>query len=177
MSTGKTSAFYLVLIAVAGMAVGMVITSRLDLAPSSAAQTVAVPAINSAPLTRTDHATTVPEHAKINAPRVVNIQTQVRQRRRELTEFFGGGGRRTICCGASSAAKTPRPAGPSGRRNRHGAAARPPVMEGAGTGSSSTIGPDPDHNHVVEARSISASASTAPTGSKPTPRKSSGTTS
>ena len=40
MSTGKTSAFYVVLIAVAGMAVGMVISSRLDLAPASSAQTV-----------------------------------------------------------------------------------------------------------------------------------------
>ena len=50
MSTGKTSAFYVVLIAVAGMAVGMVISARLDLTPSSSAQSVSVPPINSAAL-------------------------------------------------------------------------------------------------------------------------------
>ena len=51
MCTRKTSLFYGVLIAVAGMAVGLVIASRLDLAPASSAQTVNVPSINSAPLT------------------------------------------------------------------------------------------------------------------------------
>src|SRR5687767_7126132 len=91
MSTGKTSAFYIVLIAVAGMAVGMVITSRLDLAPGSAAQSVTMPAINRAPLSGPIDATTFRNIAKLNAPAVVNIQTEVRQRSRELTEFFGGG--------------------------------------------------------------------------------------
>src|SRR5262252_9346633 len=91
MSTGKTSAFYIVLTAVAGMAVGMVITSRLDLTPASSAQTVAVPAINSAPLNGPIDATTFRTIAKGNAPAVVNIQTEVRQKGRDLTDYFGGG--------------------------------------------------------------------------------------
>ena len=51
MSTRKTTLFYALLIAVASLAVGMVIASRLDLTPPSAAQTIAVPPMNSAPLT------------------------------------------------------------------------------------------------------------------------------
>src|SRR4029079_442933 len=91
MSTGKTSAFYIVLTAVAGMAVGMVITARLDLTPSSSAQTVAIPSVNSAPLTGPIDATTFRNIAKANAGAVVNIQTEVRQRGRDLTEYFGSG--------------------------------------------------------------------------------------
>ena len=132
MSTGKTSAFYIVLIAVAGMAVGMVITSRLDLAPRSAAQSVTMPAINSAPLSGPIDATTFRNIAKANAPAVVNIQTEVRQRSRELTEFFGGGGGddllRRFFGGDEPGAQTP-----PGRRNR-GRSIEPPIMEGAGTG-------------------------------------------
>src|SRR3982751_6729497 len=90
MSTGKTSLFYAVLIAVAGMAVGMVIASRLDLPPASSAQTVAVPPMNSAPLSGAVDATTFRNIAKVNAPAVVNIQTEVRQRGRDMTEYFGG---------------------------------------------------------------------------------------
>ena len=85
MSTRKTSLFYGVLIAVAGMAVGLVIASRLDLAPPSSAQTVNVPSMNSAPLTGAIDATTFRNIAKVNAPAVVNIQTEVRQRGRDLT--------------------------------------------------------------------------------------------
>ncbi len=50
MSTRKTTLFYAVLIAVASTAIGMVIASRLDLSPASSAQTMAVPAMNSAPI-------------------------------------------------------------------------------------------------------------------------------
>ena len=75
MSTRKTSLFYGVLIAVAGMAVGMVIASRLDLAPASSAQTVSVPSMNSSPITGPIDATTFRTIAKVNAPAVVNIQT------------------------------------------------------------------------------------------------------
>src|SRR3954468_24040738 len=92
MSTGKTSAFYAILIAVAGMAVGMVIASRLDLPPASSAQTnVSVPPMNSAPLSGPIDAMTFRNIAKANAGTVVNIQTEVRQRGRDLTEYFGGG--------------------------------------------------------------------------------------
>src|SRR5690349_12329689 len=92
MSTRKTSLFYGVLIAVASMAVGMVIASRLDLTPSSSAQPLNVPSMNSAPLTGAIDATTFRNIAKVNAPAVVNIQTEVRQRGRDLTEYFGQGG-------------------------------------------------------------------------------------
>ena len=51
MSTRKTTLFYALLIAVASLAVGMVIASRLDLTPTSSAQTIAVPPMNSAPVT------------------------------------------------------------------------------------------------------------------------------
>ena len=50
MSTRKTTLVYAVLIA---FATGMVIASRLDLSPTSSAQTLVVPATNSAPLTGT----------------------------------------------------------------------------------------------------------------------------
>jgi serine protease Do len=91
MSTRKTTLFYAVLIAVASLAVGMVIASRLDLTPESGAQTVNVPASNSAPLSGPIDATTFRNIAKAQIPTVVNIRTEARARTRELTEFFGGG--------------------------------------------------------------------------------------
>ena len=136
MSTGKTSAFYVVLIAVAGMAVGMVISSRLDLTPSSSAQTVAVPVLNSAPMSGPIDATTFRNIAKLNGPAVVNIQTEVRARNRDMTDYFGGGGGggddllRRFFGGDDPPAPAPRGRNrtPSGRNNEA------PVMEGAGTG-------------------------------------------
>ena len=49
MSNRKTTLFYALLIALASLAVGMVLASRLGLAPESSAQTVAAPPANSAP--------------------------------------------------------------------------------------------------------------------------------
>ena len=152
MSTGKTSAFYVVLIAVASMAVGMVISARLDLTPSSSAQSVAVPAINSAPLTGPIDATTFRNIAKLNAPAVVNIQTEVRGRNRDLTDYFGGGGGgedllRRFFGGDEPQAPAPRGRNrtPSGRNNEA------PVMEGAGTGFIiNKAGLILTNNHVVE---------------------------
>src|SRR3990170_3941202 len=92
MSTRKTSLFYAVLIAIASVAVGMVIASRLDLTPASSAQAVAVPPMNSAPLSGPIYATTFRNIAKTQIPTVVNIRTESRQRTQDLTEFFGGGG-------------------------------------------------------------------------------------
>ena len=51
MSTRKTTLFYALLIAVSSLAVGMVISSRLDLSSESSAQSLAVPPMNSAPVT------------------------------------------------------------------------------------------------------------------------------
>src|SRR5512144_1273963 len=90
MSTRKTTVFYALLIAVASLAVGMVIASRLDLSPESSAQTLAVPAMNSAPLSGPVDATTFRAIAKAQTPIVVNIQTESRRRTQDLSDFFGG---------------------------------------------------------------------------------------
>ena len=73
MSTRKTTFFYAVLIAVASLAVGMVIASRLDLTPASSAQTIAVPARNSTPIGGPIDAMTFRNIAKAQSPMVVNI--------------------------------------------------------------------------------------------------------
>ena len=90
MPTRKTTLFYVVLVAIASVAVGMVIASRFDLTPSSSAQPVNVPVSNSAPLTGPIDASTFKNIAKAQTPTVVNIQTEARARTRELTEYFGG---------------------------------------------------------------------------------------
>jgi serine protease Do len=90
MSTRKTTLFYVVLVAIASLAVGMVIASRLDLTPASSAQPVNVPVSNAAPLNGAIDASTFKNIAKTQTPTVVNIQTEARARTRELTEFFGG---------------------------------------------------------------------------------------
>ena len=90
MSTRKTTVFYAVLIAIASMAVGMVIASQWGLPQASSAQTVNVPAANSAVLNGPIDAQTFRNIAKAQSPTVVNIRTTTRVRGRELTEFFGG---------------------------------------------------------------------------------------
>ena len=129
-----------------GMAVGMVIASRLDLAPASSAQTVAVPAINSAPLSGPIDATTFRNIAKLNAPAVVNIQTEVRARNRRphrlsrgggggddlLRRFFGGGG----SAGAGAARPQPHAERPQQRGARDGRR-RAPASSSTSPGSSS----------------------------------------
>jgi hypothetical protein len=80
MPTRKTSLFYVVLIAIASAAVGMVIASQWGLSPTSSAQTVTVPAANSAPLGGPIDATTFRNIAKAQGPVVVNIRTQARMR-------------------------------------------------------------------------------------------------
>jgi serine protease Do len=91
MSTRKTTVFYFLLTIVASLFVGMVIASRLDLAPPSAAQTLAVPTTNSAPLTGPIDAQTFRNIAKMASPTVVNIRTEMKAKTQDLTEFFGGG--------------------------------------------------------------------------------------
>src|SRR4029078_10969099 len=92
MSTRKTTLFYAVLIAIASLAVGMVIASRLELTPTSSAQMVAMPAMNSTRLGGPIDSTTFRNIAKQQIPTVVNIRTESRQRTQDLTEFFGGQG-------------------------------------------------------------------------------------
>ena len=91
MSNRKTTFFYAVLIAIASLAVGMVIASRLGMTPASTAQTLAPP-MNSAPITGAISATTFRDIAKTVSPAVVNIRTESRQRAQDLSDFFGGGG-------------------------------------------------------------------------------------
>ncbi len=75
MSNRKTTFFYAALIAVASLAVGMVIASRLGMSPTSMAQTV-VPPMNSAPITGPLTASTFRDVAQASSPAVVNIRTE-----------------------------------------------------------------------------------------------------
>ena len=93
MSTRKNTLFSGVLIGITSMAIGLVITARLDLVSSSAAQTVnpsAIPAMNSAPITGQLGANTFRDIADEQSPMVVNIRTESQRRAQELSQFFGG---------------------------------------------------------------------------------------
>ena len=113
-SSKKTTIFYVVLVAMASLVVGMVIASRLDMSPTSSAQTIAIPATNSAPLAGPVDATTFKTIAKAQSPMVVSIRTESRQRTQDLSEFFGGGGddllERFFGPGAGQSPKGQRPA-------------------------------------------------------------------
>jgi serine protease Do len=89
-SVPRLTLFYLPLIVLASVAVGMVIASRLDLSPASAAQTIAVPPMNSAPLTGPLSAETFRNIAKAQSPMVVNIRTEMKAKAQDLEGLFGG---------------------------------------------------------------------------------------
>ena len=141
MPTRKTTLFYVVLIAIASAAVGMVIASQWGLSPSSSAQTVAVPAANSAPLGGPIDATTFRNIAKSQAPVVVNIRTQARVRETAANEdlierFFGRGGA---------------PRDPQGRGRGRAPQDDESIQQGAGTGFViDKAGFILTNNHVVE---------------------------
>ena len=92
MSSRKTTFFYTGLIAVASLAVGMVIASRLDLSPRSEAQTLNLtPQVAAgAPVTGPLDAQTFRTIARTQNPAVVNIRTQTKRRAQDITDFFGG---------------------------------------------------------------------------------------
>src|SRR5687768_15092236 len=92
LSNRKSTLFYLLLVVVASIMVGMVLASRLDLSSTSSAQNVAAPPMNSAPITGPLTATTFRDVAKSVSPAVVNIRTESKQRAQDLSDFFGGGG-------------------------------------------------------------------------------------
>ena len=93
MSSRKTTFFYAGLIAVASLAVGMVIASRLDLAPRSEAQTLnLMPQLsNAGPSAGPLDAMTFRNIAKAQTPAVVNIRTQSKRQAQDMTSLFGGG--------------------------------------------------------------------------------------
>src|SRR5215475_8565109 len=90
-SLPRLTLFYLPLIVLASVAVGMVIASRLDLSPASSAQTISVPPMNSAPLTGPLSADTFRNIAKAQSPMVVNIRTEMKAKAQDLEGLFGGG--------------------------------------------------------------------------------------
>ena len=91
-SSRKTVFFYAALISIVSVVVGMVLASRLDLQSQSSAQTIAVPPMNSAPLSGPVDAMTFKNIAKAQSPMVVNVRTESRQRTQDLSDFFGGQG-------------------------------------------------------------------------------------
>jgi len=90
MSSRKTTLFYAVLIAVASLAVGMVLASRLDLSPRSEAVTLTPQVGASAPVTGAIDTQTFRNIAKTVTPSVVHIRTVSKRRAQDLSEFFGG---------------------------------------------------------------------------------------
>src|SRR5687768_7676848 len=149
MSTRKTTVFYAVLIAIASVAVGMVIASQWGLSQASSAQTVNIPAANTAALNGPIDAQTFRNIAKAQSPTVVNIRTTARVRGRELTEFFGGQDdllQRFF--GGQGQPPGPGQARPRGRLPRDNEA---PQQEGTGTGFIiDKSGFILTNNHVVE---------------------------
>ena len=90
MSRSRTTFVSTLLIAVVAMAVGMVIASRFNLAPPSAAQSTRTPVSNSAPLSGNLTATTFREIAEAQTAMVVTIWTQQTRQQGNANEFFGG---------------------------------------------------------------------------------------
>ena len=89
MSRSRTTFVSALVIALAAMAFGMVIASRFNLAPRSAAQSIGTPASSSAPISGNLTATTFREIADAQTAMVVTIWTQ-RPEQEDANELFGG---------------------------------------------------------------------------------------
>ncbi|MBP8274751.1 MAG: hypothetical protein KAY59_09990, partial [Acidobacteria bacterium] len=86
MNNRKSGIFYGILIAFACTAMGMVIASRLDLVPRSAAGPLNIPSTNSAPLTGALDASTFRTIAKDKNPSVVSIAAFKHQQQNDMSE-------------------------------------------------------------------------------------------
>ena len=89
MSARKSTVFYAALIALTSLVVGMVIASRLGLAPASFAGSLDIPKTNSAPLVGPLDASTFRTIAAEARPTVVSIRTLSQRQGRTLEDFFG----------------------------------------------------------------------------------------
>lgn len=90
MSRSRTTFVSTLLIALTAMAVGMVIASRFNLTPQSAAQPIQTPVSDGAPISGNLTATTFREIADAQTAMVVTIWTQQPQRQGNMNDFFGG---------------------------------------------------------------------------------------
>ncbi len=91
MSKRRNTVWSAALIAAASMALGMVITSQLDMAPASSAQTqtFTTPPMNSAPLNGPIDAGTFREIARTQTDMVVNIRVEAEHPAEDRSDPFG----------------------------------------------------------------------------------------
>src|SRR5215212_12117440 len=152
LSNRKSTVFYILLIVVASVMVGMVLASSLDLAPTSSAQSAAAPPMNSAPITGQIGANTFRDIAKSVSPAVVNIRTESRQKSQDLSDFFGGGGGDDLFDRFFGGGGAPQGRGQGqGRGQRQAPRERDQVVMAAGTGFIiDKAGFILTNNHVVE---------------------------